>query len=86
MDLLPALGAFLDTHPLGRDDRLVIAFSGGGDSLALLWGLARLAPDRGGGLPLVAAHLDHGMDPGSAARATRAAALCACPWSPRASR
>jgi len=50
--------------------RLVVAFSGGVDSTALLWGLARLAR-----FDLVAAHLDHALDPGSAARAEAAARL-----------
>jgi tRNA(Ile)-lysidine synthetase-like protein len=59
--------------PLGRGDRLVVAFSGGGDSTALLWGLSRLAP--AWGIELVAAHLDHAMDPGSQARAALAAGL-----------
>src|ERR1700726_4038421 len=49
---------------------LVVAFSGGPDSTALLWGLVRL-----GKLHLVAAHLDHAADPGSAARAAAAARL-----------
>jgi tRNA(Ile)-lysidine synthase len=59
--------------PLGRGDRLVVAFSGGGDSTALLWGLSRLASTWG--IEIVAAHLDHGMDPGSEARAALAGGL-----------
>jgi tRNA(Ile)-lysidine synthase len=51
------------------DECLVAAFSGGPDSVALLLGLVRL------GCPVAAAHLDHGMDPGSAARAEAAARL-----------
>ncbi|HSL81207.1 MAG TPA: tRNA lysidine(34) synthetase TilS [Thermoanaerobaculia bacterium] len=52
------------------DDLLIVAFSGGPDSLALLAGLARFAPPRR--LRLLAAHLDHGLDAGSAERAGRA--------------
>ncbi len=71
-----ALDAFFTaTAPLGPRDRLVVAFSGGPDSTALLAGLARLARRRP--LDLVAAHLDHGSDPGSARRAERARTLAA---------
>jgi tRNA(Ile)-lysidine synthase len=73
MDLLEALQAFLRRLPPDPGDRLVVAFSGGCDSTALLWGLTRLAPSWG--IQLVAAHLDHGMDAASAARAVRAAGL-----------
>lgn len=52
--------------------RLIVAFSGGPDSLALLWAAAQLTPERA--RPL-AAHLDHALDPGSAARAEHAAGL-----------
>jgi tRNA(Ile)-lysidine synthase len=50
----------------------VIAFSGGADSTALAAALARRA--RSGGPPVVAAHLDHGLDAESAARAAAAEA------------
>jgi tRNA(Ile)-lysidine synthase len=73
MDLLEALQAFLRRLPPHPGDRLVVAFSGGCDSTALLWGLTRLAPSWG--IRLVAAHLDHGMDAASAARAVRATGL-----------
>jgi tRNA(Ile)-lysidine synthase len=53
-------------HP---DERLIVAFSGGPDSTALLTSLVRL------GCRVTAAHLDHGMDPGSAERAAAAAGL-----------
>ena len=75
MDLLEGLEAFFRRLPLSRGDRLVVAFSGGGDSTALLWGLAQLAP--AWAVRLVAAHLDHDMDAGSRGRAASAAALAA---------
>lgn len=56
--------------PLAAGERVVVAFSGGTDSLALLWGLRQLA-----GIEVVAAHLDHAGDPGSAGRAAAAARL-----------
>ena len=73
MDLLEALQACLLRLPLDRGERLVVAFSGGGDSTALLWGLTQLAPCRG--IHLLAAHLDHAMDAASAERAAGAARL-----------
>jgi tRNA(Ile)-lysidine synthase len=73
MNVLEGVHAFLRQLPLDRGDRLVVAFSGGGDSTALLWALARLAP--GHELRIVAAHLDHAMDDGSGGRAARAADL-----------
>jgi tRNA(Ile)-lysidine synthase len=54
---------------------VVVAFSGGPDSTALLWGMSRLAGPLG--VRLAAAHLDHAMDPSSAVRAEQAAALAA---------
>jgi len=52
-----------------------VAFSGGPDSTALLWGLRELAARRGAWL--VAAHLDHGLDSGGAGRAAAAALTAA---------
>lgn len=81
MDILSALEAFFrdlrDEVPLDPGDGLIVAFSGGPDSTALLLGLARLAGAGGRlrGCRLTAAHLDHGMDPGSAQRARAAARL-----------
>ena len=59
--------------PSGHRNRLVVAFSGGPDSTALLLGLrqATLAVE------LVAVHVDHGLDPGSAERAGKARDLAA---------
>jgi tRNA(Ile)-lysidine synthase len=67
MEILSALETFF--RDLDPGDGLIAAFSGGPDSTALLLGLVRL------GYPVVAAHLDHGMDPGSAERALSAAHL-----------
>jgi len=75
MDLLQRLEGFFRTPgtPLVAGDGVVVAFSGGPDSTALLWGMAGLAPRLA--LRLFAAHLDHAMDDGSAARAAAAARL-----------
>src|SRR6185295_6157072 len=76
MDISPALEAFFQhAAPLEPGDGIVVAFSGGADSTALLWGMSRLAARRG--LRLHAAHLDHALDAGSAARAAAAAHLAA---------
>lgn len=65
---------FLRTAPTRPDERVLVAFSGGPDSTALLLGLRRLAERPGplAELSLTAAHLDHAMDPGSGDRAARA--------------
>ncbi len=52
---------------------VVLAFSGGGDSVCLLHQAHHLTRTRG----LLAVHVDHGLDHGSAARAARAVALAA---------
>jgi tRNA(Ile)-lysidine synthase len=76
-DFLHRLEGFLRTAPISGapGDGVVVAFSGGPDSSALLWGMSELAPRLG--LRLFAAHLDHAMDAGSAARETAAACLAA---------
>jgi tRNA(Ile)-lysidine synthase len=51
---------------------IIVAVSGGQDSLALLHALASIAPDRGN---LYAAHVDHGLRPGSHGDALRVARL-----------
>jgi tRNA(Ile)-lysidine synthase len=70
---LPILERFFrDIAPLGADDRVLVAFSGGADSTALLLALTRLRlPVK----PLTALHLDHGLDAGSAGRAAAAAEI-----------
>jgi tRNA(Ile)-lysidine synthase len=76
VDLLDALAAFFrDEAPLARGEGVVVAFSGGPDSTALLWGMSRLAAERG--FRLAAAHLDHAADAGSAGRAEAAGRLAA---------
>ncbi len=67
------LRRFLEDVPLSSGDGIVVAFSGGPDSLALLIGLVRAAPLFP--LRVLAAHLDHELDPGSAGRAARAREL-----------
>jgi tRNA(Ile)-lysidine synthase len=75
MSLLHSLATFLDQEAVRPGDGIVVAFSGGADSTALLYGLTRLAPSRG--LELQAAHLDHALDAGSAERAAAATAIAA---------
>jgi tRNA(Ile)-lysidine synthase len=60
-------------HP-SAGERVVVGLSGGADSVALLHVLAGLAPHRG--FAVVAAHLDHGLRPESAADAAFCRELC----------
>lgn len=64
---------FTDDAPTQRGDTLVVAYSGGADSTALLAALLGLAPRRG--LRILAAHLDHALSPGSDRRAQAARGL-----------
>lgn len=57
-----------------RGETLLVALSGGADSVALADALALLRRPRG--FRLVAAHLDHALRPGSAADAAFCARLC----------
>ncbi len=59
---------------------MLVAFSGGPDSTALLAGLVRVAPTLA--LNLHAAHLDHALDPDSERRAARARGLAAAIGAP----
>ena len=74
-DLIRAVARFGDRHRLLPAGPVVVALSGGPDSLLLLHLLADLAPKRG--WRLVAAHLDHGLRPESAAEAAAVRALAA---------
>lgn len=72
--LLDALSRFFtEEAPVTPGDRIVVAFSGGPDSCALLLGVCGLRETLG--IRPVAAHLDHGLDEGSAARRRRAEQL-----------
>jgi tRNA(Ile)-lysidine synthase len=75
MRLLHRLATVLDQEAVRPGDGIVVAFSGGADSTALLYGLTRLAPSLG--IELHAAHLDHALDAGSPERAAAAAASAA---------
>jgi tRNA(Ile)-lysidine synthase len=68
-------GALRAAGAPARGETLVVALSGGPDSVALLDALATLARPRG--FRLVAAHLDHRLRPESADDASFCAALCA---------
>ncbi|MDR1685123.1 MAG: tRNA lysidine(34) synthetase TilS [Desulfovibrio sp.] len=59
-----------------RGKRLLVAFSGGADSTALL--LVLLCLRRKAGFTLLAAHLDHMLRPSSAAEAEYCRRFCAC--------
>ena len=68
MNLKPALEDFFSTQaPMGPEDAIVIAYSGGSDSLALALGLQELS-SQGLGRPHLC-HVDHGLDPDSHRRA-----------------
>lgn len=67
----PGLDPSLDALP--GSGPVTVAFSGGGDSVCLLHQVRNLARTRG----LLAVHVDHGLDRGSAGRAVRAVELAA---------
>lgn len=76
---MPFLVAAVDRALAGcgapkRGETLVVALSGGADSVALTDALAALRRRRG--FRLVAAHLDHGLRPGSAEDASFCRKLC----------
>lgn len=75
--------AELDALGVGRGTRLLVALSGGCDSVVLLHLLRGCAEEMG--IALHAAHLDHAMRPGSGADARWVAGLCAAWGVPLAS-
>ncbi len=72
--LLEEIAARLSEAGLGPGDTVVAGFSGGPDSLALLWALATLQR-QGRGPRVIALHVDHQLRPDSARDAERALAL-----------
>lgn len=75
MNLITELERFFSTQaPIQAGDGLLVAFSGGPDSTALLWGLR--AVRRRLGFEIAAAHVDHALDPDSRRRAREARRLC----------
>lgn len=76
MHLLLFIESFFSrVAPLAPGAGIVVGFSGGADSTALLLGLSRFGQAHG--VPISAAHLDHGLDAGSADRAAAAAEVAA---------
>ncbi|MDB5555683.1 MAG: tRNA(Ile)-lysidine synthase [Rhizobium sp.] len=71
----PEAAAFHFLKRLKLPCRLLVAYSGGGDSTGLLVALAALRADFPG-LTITAATVDHGLRSGSAAEALKAGALC----------
>ncbi|MCL7927062.1 MAG: tRNA lysidine(34) synthetase TilS [marine benthic group bacterium] len=69
-DSPPAIAEMLEPG-----SRVLVAYSGGPDSTALLYILARLG--QATGLQVTAAHFDHGVRPGSAKVAERCGRVCA---------
>ncbi len=69
---MPVLSALRRFFLPGRQ-RLLVAFSGGPDSLCLAWGLQQIAAELR--LEIFAIHVDHGLDADSPRRAAGAAAL-----------
>jgi tRNA(Ile)-lysidine synthase len=60
-----------DLAALAGGDTILIACSGGGDSVALAWAIAKEAPLKA--ISLAAVTIDHGLQPGSALRAAETA-------------
>ncbi len=69
-----AVANFLDAHPVPADALLLVAVSGGADSLALAAATRFVAAARG--LRAAAVVVDHGLQSGSAEVAERAATQC----------
>lgn len=75
--LAQLLGAGADRLGIETDARLLLAVSGGADSVALLHGAARLVATGRRAWQLSVAHLDHGLRPDSADDAAFTAAAAA---------
>ena len=73
--LLGAIGACLRGHDVSAREPLVVAFSGGPDSTALLLGLREVAAEIG--CRPIAVHVDHRLDAGSGRRGRAAEELAA---------
>jgi tRNA(Ile)-lysidine synthase len=65
-DLAAALGTGARSLKIPEDAHIVLAVSGGADSMALLHGAARLVETEARHWRLAVAHLDHGLRPDSA--------------------
>jgi len=75
--LVEAVAAFIDRHGLlSPGQSVLVAVSGGADSVALLAVLNELAKRSGRAYRLTVAHLDHSLREGSAGDATFVADLC----------
>src|SRR6185436_11868393 len=70
-----ALASCLREHGVGKGEPLVVAFSGGPDSMALLLAASHVAREIG--VRPAAAHVDHRLDSGSTVRAEGARQLAA---------
>ena len=71
-----AVANWLARH-LTADAPVVVACSGGADSLALALATVAVVNSAGGGRPLFAVTVDHGLQPGSAQRAVATSNLLA---------
>jgi tRNA(Ile)-lysidine synthase len=73
-------GALSAQHDLGRGDAVVVAVSGGADSVALAAAASYVLPRLG--LTGLAVVVDHGLQPGSATQAEQAVETCRRPGLP----
>ncbi len=73
LPVVAAVERTLRQEPLAAGERVLVAFSGGADSTALLLATQAAAPALG--VEVLAAHLDHGLTADSRQRAAAAAAL-----------
>lgn len=78
LDLEHRIWRTLQTVTDGKPARILVGFSGGADSLALLWALCRVAGGRGSGLAISACHVHHGNAATPAQQNYRDSALVFC--------